>query len=270
MISFYYGRNPRVMQADTVLQHSRMYGARNPRDLAVTRFFTTRAVYDRLYKINQFENALRDAFESGLNDKGVVFIQADARRQVVACAPNKVLLSDVVTVRPNSIYLPTSFTIVSATKNKKFQQQLDGIMDGICPRESQYYNISLGEASSVIALIRQTMEFDAEEFDWDAMDVLMQYYTDQPDNGDKSVQILKFLGRRLSKERSGDRTGLSILGTPEARQMVTDTRRRKPALVLLHQAGTQDLGWSGTPFWWPMLAAPPHVEPVIFAARSAT
>jgi hypothetical protein len=28
MIGFYYGRNPRRMQADTVLQHSRMYGAR--------------------------------------------------------------------------------------------------------------------------------------------------------------------------------------------------------------------------------------------------
>src|SRR4051812_18183998 len=38
MIAFYYGRNPKTMQADTVLQHSRMYGARDRRDLAVTRF----------------------------------------------------------------------------------------------------------------------------------------------------------------------------------------------------------------------------------------
>ena len=34
LIAFYYGRNPRRMQADTVLQHSRMYGARPKADLA--------------------------------------------------------------------------------------------------------------------------------------------------------------------------------------------------------------------------------------------
>src|SRR5690606_28358046 len=51
MIGFYYGRNPRRMQADTVLQHSRMYGARDRRDLAVTRFYTSRPVYDRLRRI---------------------------------------------------------------------------------------------------------------------------------------------------------------------------------------------------------------------------
>jgi len=56
LIAFYYGRNPRTMQADTVLQHSRMYGNRDRRDLAVTRFYTSRDVYDRLYTINDFEN----------------------------------------------------------------------------------------------------------------------------------------------------------------------------------------------------------------------
>jgi hypothetical protein len=79
MIAFYYGRNPKTMQADTVLQHSRMYGARDRRDLAVTRLYTSRSVYDKLYTINGFENALRTAFETGAHDAGVVFIQTDAR-----------------------------------------------------------------------------------------------------------------------------------------------------------------------------------------------
>src|SRR5204863_8316599 len=75
LIAFYYGRNPRTMQADTVLQHSRMYGNRDRRDLAVTRFYTSRAVYDRLYTINALENALRAAFDAKAEDAGVVFIQ---------------------------------------------------------------------------------------------------------------------------------------------------------------------------------------------------
>ena len=92
LIAFYYGRNPKTMQADTVLQHSRMYGNRDRRDLAVTRFYTSRDVYDRLFTINEFENTLRGAFESGAHEQGVVFIQADAANRVRPCAPNKVLL----------------------------------------------------------------------------------------------------------------------------------------------------------------------------------
>ena len=37
LIAFYYGRNPKRFQQDTVLQHSRMYGARSMADLTVTR-----------------------------------------------------------------------------------------------------------------------------------------------------------------------------------------------------------------------------------------
>jgi hypothetical protein len=59
-----------------------MYGNRDRRDLVVTRFYTSRAVYDRLYTINALEGSLRKAFETGAHDAGVVFIQSDAIRRV--------------------------------------------------------------------------------------------------------------------------------------------------------------------------------------------
>ena len=43
MIGFYYGRNPKTMQQDTVLQHSRMFGYRKNL-LPVTRFYTTERI----------------------------------------------------------------------------------------------------------------------------------------------------------------------------------------------------------------------------------
>ena len=89
LISFYYGRNPRTMQADTVLQHSRMYGNRDRNDLAVTRFYTSRGVYNRLYDINAFENALREAFETGAHDQGVVFLQSDQRAKSDLALPTR-------------------------------------------------------------------------------------------------------------------------------------------------------------------------------------
>jgi hypothetical protein len=106
LISFYYGRNPKKMQVDTVLQHSRMYGARDRRDLAVTRFYTSSGVYERLQMIDQLENALREAFEKGAHDRGVAFIRSDDKKILVPCAPNKVALSDVVSLAPGGRLLP--------------------------------------------------------------------------------------------------------------------------------------------------------------------
>lgn len=73
LIGFYYGRTPQKMQQDTVLQHSRMYGYRRSEDLAVTRFYTTIDLYDRMSKINDFDSKLREDFEQGNFDKGVIF-----------------------------------------------------------------------------------------------------------------------------------------------------------------------------------------------------
>lgn len=100
LLSFYYGRNPKKMQADTVLQHSRMYGNRSRRDLAVTRFYTSLEVYNRLKMIDELENALRDAFEKGAHNRGVAFIRRDDNRKLIPCAPSKISLSDVVSLAP--------------------------------------------------------------------------------------------------------------------------------------------------------------------------
>lgn len=55
----YYGRNPRIPNADTVLQHARMYGYRQ-RDLGVTRLFLPQRLADHFTSIHQMETALRD------------------------------------------------------------------------------------------------------------------------------------------------------------------------------------------------------------------
>lgn len=71
LIAFHYGRSPQRFQQDTVLQHSRMYGARAKADLAVTRFYAPLNVYQIMRNIHEFDAALREAFESGAHDKGV-------------------------------------------------------------------------------------------------------------------------------------------------------------------------------------------------------
>lgn len=55
----YYGRNPKRPNADTVLQHARMYGYRK-KDLGVTRLFLPERLADHFRSIHQMESALRN------------------------------------------------------------------------------------------------------------------------------------------------------------------------------------------------------------------
>jgi hypothetical protein len=268
LIAFYYGRNPKTMQADTVLQHSRMYGNRDRRDLAVTRFYTSRDVYDRLYTINEFENTLRGAFESGAHEQGVVFIQADAANRVRPCAPNKVLLSNVVAVRPAGMYLPTGFQTRTGRELAAAERDLNTLIPNSARDKQKFTEIDRGTALHIIAILEKTLEFADSEFDWDAMRGLLDYYSDVRDGGDGRVLMLAETGRKLSREKSGDKSGLSILGGGATiRGLVLDPTRSRPALVLLQQEGTRELGWSGHKFWWPILAAPGTAEPCVFATK---
>jgi hypothetical protein len=55
----YYGRNPRRPQADTVLQHARMYGYRR-RDIGLLRLFVPRELHVIFKAINKMEASLRE------------------------------------------------------------------------------------------------------------------------------------------------------------------------------------------------------------------
>jgi len=268
LLSFYYGRNPKRMQADTVLQHSRMYGARPKADLAVTRFYTSRAVHHRLIQIHNLETALRQAFESGAHDGGVVFIQSDTKGGVIPCAPNKISLSDVIAVRPNDVLLPTNFDTVAAGRLKKSLSDFEPLIPLECRGTKKFSPLSLHDAMKLLDSVAETLIFDGEpEFDWGAMKGLLKYYAEKAGN---RVLILAEEGRRLSKSASGDRSGLSILGTAELRAIVREPTRTAPALVLLKQDGGPNLGWKAGPFWWPMLASPPQASSCVFATKAAT
>ncbi|WP_170978664.1 Z1 domain-containing protein [Afipia massiliensis] len=268
LIAFYYGRNPKTMQADTVLQHSRMYGNRSRRDLAVTRFYTSRAVYDRLYMINEFENTLRKAFLDKDHDQGVVFIQSDANNRVRPCAPNKVLLSDVVTVSESSMLLPSDFQTRGGAAMAAIQKKIDKLIPDNWRDSGEFVEVEAKTAMAIVDAIEESMEFDNAEFEWDAMRALIAYYADIQNGGDGKILLIAETGRRLDRNKSGDKSGRSILGTA-LRAKILDTKRTKPALVLLQQEGGRDLNWTAHHFWWPIFAVPSDAEPCVFATKVA-
>lgn len=152
----------------------------------------------------------------------------------------------------------------------KAQRSLDELIPLQVRDTKIFTEISRERALEIIGLIETTLKFPANDFEWDAMRGLLDYYADIRDEGDGKVLLMAETGRRLRRERSGDKSGLSILGGGDIRRIVVDPGRSKPALVLLQQEGSKELGWSGHKFWWPILAAPGTVEPCVFATKVAS
>ncbi|MBA1365423.1 Z1 domain-containing protein [Burkholderia gladioli] len=264
LISFYYGRNPRTMQADTVLQHSRMYGNRDRADVAVTRFYTSEEVYTRLEQIHKLETALRDAFEGGAHERGVVFVQNDSSNRIIPCSPSKVAVSEVVTIRGGEFYLPTGF---DTHREKVVQSAHRGVLDLLSdyPKNAKKFSeIPLDDAIAIILRAKAALKVGrSSDFDWNTMTGLLRYFCKVAKSD--QVLLLAETGRNLNREKSGDKSGLSIIGTG-LRDLVRAAGRAEPALIFLEQNGSKRQGWSGNnPFWWPILAAPSDVVPCVFA-----
>lgn len=86
MLCFFYGRDPKNFQQDTVLQHARMYGARSKEDMAVMRLHTTPLIYRILVRMNELDEQLRRWFIEGKDkqEPNAVFVGYD--KNIKPCA----------------------------------------------------------------------------------------------------------------------------------------------------------------------------------------
>ena len=160
LIGFYYGRNPNRFQQDTVLQHSRMYGARSVADLSVTRFYAPQHVYQVMRRIHEFDGALREAVESGTHDGGVYFIQKDASNKLIPCSPNKLLFSDVVSIRPGKRLVLSGFQTAYRTYGLKKLESLDSQIEEAFGASQDPVLVSAEKAVELLRLAFENLEFD--------------------------------------------------------------------------------------------------------------
>lgn len=273
LIGFYYGRNPKTFQQDTVLQHSRMFGYRPIEDLAVTRFYTTNDIYDVMKKIHEFDSSLRTAFENGGQDKGVVFIQKDDKNKIIPCSPNKILLSKTTALKPLKRLLPVGFQTGYKSYISKPITELDQLIDQLSPNGEQPYLLDLDQAVTIIEKIKSTFaEEDGKQWDEAAFVSSMEYLSNNTDsNYQGKVWCIVRKDRNIGRIRMDDRYE-DAPDTPKgktselriAKQIATDI----PALILLRQNGKEKNGWRGCPFWWPVLVTPANTKTTIFTSKS--
>lgn len=271
LISFYYGRSPKRVQADTALQHSRMYGSRLRPDIAVTRFYTSQTVFDRLLTIHRFEVALRDAFEKGAHNRGVAFIQRDESQQVIPCSPSKISISDVIAVRPGGRMLPVGFQTHAPAKLKQPVALIDEIVNTVVGESDEPVQVSLTQAQRIVDLLSDTLDVQTTEWDWDAMRATLDYFVriSETSKDDGKVWLLARADRKLSRQRDQGRFQ-NAPDTKQQRDIAERVARTEPILMLFRQDGSKEAGWLGHPFWWPVLVTPFDAEPCVYAAKLAS
>lgn len=272
LIGFYYGRSPKTFQQDTVLQHSRMFGYRPIQDLAVTRFYTTEEIYDVMRKIHEFDSALRAAIENG-NDNGVVFIQKDTSNKIIPCSPNKILMSKVTTLKPLKRLLPIGFQTRYKTHISKTVQEIDKIVDSLVQGNDPVL-IDLKDAVTIIEKIHQTFDPDAgEKWDVKAFISSMEYLANNvPEQHVGKVWCIARKGRNVGRIREQSGRYEDSPDTPSGKHSELTIAKKiaieNPVLILIRQQGSEEKGWRGAEFWWPVLVTPAKTPTVVFTSET--
>lgn len=272
LIGFYYGRNPQTSQQDTVLQHSRMYGARSRGDLGVTRLYAPWVVYNRMRHIHQLDAALRNAFLSGANDAGVYFVETDKAGVIVPCAPNKLLMSDVYALRPGYRLLPVKFNTVSLVRGSGRLQRLDDlVMKFSPPPHEQPVLVPLAAAVEMLRLAFLNLVFEDSEngesvlramtagLEWLVKVAPTHLHAD-------SVWLVAAENRNVARLREGGRFS-NAPDTKQQRELAEQISGDIPVLSMLRQNGTEADDWRGLPFWWPVVLVNRTATTAVYAVN---
>ena len=278
LIGFYYGRNPQKFQQDTVLQHSRMYGARPLIDIAVTRFYTTQTIYDVMEQMYYFDADLRQAIISGSNQQGVVFIQKDDNNQIIPCNPNKLLLSNIQMLKAHRRLLPIGFQTIPKSYLAPLVKKLDVFIADLRKRavavdedDNRSFLVKVEDVETILEQIVATYAVkDAHPWDSRHFISALLYMSRETKSADKGlVWLVLRENRNMSRIRKSnqhyeDAPDTSHDELAEARALATDI----PALILLRQNGEEKQGWKGGAFYWPVLITPADFKTTVYSKNT--
>jgi hypothetical protein len=275
LIGFYYGRNPKKFQQDTVLQHSRMYGFRPVEDQAVTRFYTAPHIHRAMQRMHEADAALRERIESS-GDKAVHFIELDDEGRIVPCGNQKILASNITTLRSHRRILPIGFHTDYKTRLLPITQGIDEVLAsaGPFPKDGEMppaYEAPLTLALDLIDRLGPTFVEFAPGYEdrWDAAEykAILQHLSDNsPDPNQRGkVFLLVRTGRNLNRTVKT----AAFADNPDTSQREGVIARgvaiNVPALMMIRQNGAEEQGWRGCPFWWPVILTPANTRTTLFA-----
>ncbi|MFT4766492.1 MAG: hypothetical protein ACI9OH_003621 [Oleispira sp.] len=271
LIGFYYGRRPQRFQQDTVLQHSRMYGYRPKEDLAVTRFYTEPTIYNAMRRMHESDVALREEIESN-PDQGIIFIQGSSSGAVVPCSPNKILLSETTTLKSHKRIIPVGFQTDYKSYTRPITDRIDGLLAAVRSQGSgkDAFKIDTALAHKILGEAEQAIKMSEEEgysFNWKSMHAAIDYMAGLSANPNEIWCL--WLTNRNNNRLAGVGSHTKYVATPDTAstegRLAKETAKDSPMLMLFRQNGTEEQGWMGSPFYWPLLYTSGNVPTTIYA-----
>lgn len=283
MLCFFYGRDPKKFQMDTVLQHARMYGARAKEDMACTRFFTTEDIYDVLKTINDIDSMMYDYLKAHRttvqsNDFTSMVIGYDNR--IKATAANKFTPSNTTIIKAKRNILPIAFQTGDKSEIEATIKEIDELIAASpdYPNrtdDNPFFLMDYETAAKIIKLIASTFRYSEEwenmDWLWDANEMLttLEHCTFGTDG---YIYCLVRTNRNMSREREKKLPNKRWSDAPyDGRNDLEPSRRiaiDRPVLMLLRQNGQKAKGWMDTPFYWPVFRTQDNVREGIFTINS--
>ncbi|MGL4874483.1 MAG: Z1 domain-containing protein, partial [Clostridium sp.] len=263
LIGFYYGRNPQKMQQDTVLQHSRMYGYREEKDLAVTRFYTTKDIYERMKKINEFDEKLREDFEKGGFNKGVIFISKDNLGKIIPCSPQKVKISNTQILKSGKTVLPVGFQTGYKTNIMKYINEIDKtLMKNNSGSLKGSYEISKEEGIRLIELVYETLEIESDTcIEKESFISLIKYLSKE------KINVYCGIDRHINRLRKTAKYYADVPYQGDELVKARELAIKEPTLMMMRLTGTKEKHWNGAEFYWPVLVVPKNIGTVVYTSE---
>lgn len=279
MIGFYYGRNPRSMQQDTVMQHSRMFGYRSNDLLSVTRFYTTRRICENMAKITLFDMSLRENIENKTISDGVYFIQkyigkrttaeGEIADNIIPCSPAKISLSNILLLKPYSRILPIGFQPISKTYASKISTDIEKRMlkkGWRFENKNDYLTVDVDDLEEIINFCYSIIEEDEESTRFVSADKFISTLKYLSGNSKKANLFVR-RNRTLSKYKENNTYYQDSPDTGYDLKALREAAINIPAVMLIHQNGTAE-GWNNSQFWWPVMLSPQNVPTTIFSSET--
>ncbi len=140
----YYGRHPKRPQADTVLQHARMYGYRR-KDIGLLRLFLPSELHIVFRAINKMERGLRDLIG---RSPGEEFRGVYVESGVSATRKNILAPGSIGVYSGGSIYNPAQ--VMRDATSEASRQKIDKMLTGF--KDKVYREVPIEEMATLIAL----------------------------------------------------------------------------------------------------------------------
>lgn len=273
MLCFFYGRDPKMFQMDTVIQHARMYGARTKEDMAVTRFYTTERIYKVLEQMNAFDDYLRDYLKKhkdNIRTEDITSIVIGYDKRIKPSAQNKYKPSNTKVLKRNQRILPVGFQTGTYDEIYGTVAKIDKLIMGTEGfKADDYFLMDYETAVKIINLANETFKYGEEyenlDYRWDPNEMLsiLDYLTYDTDG---LIWCLQRTGRDVSRKRDN---GKFIDAPDDGRtDRPGELAKDRPVLMLFKENGRQAQGWQNAPFYWPLLYTPDNTREGIFTINA--